>query len=131
MGTRTTRSKLGEIIKSIQLPSPCLESARFINAQSVEPTRNGRWLSLLLAASSQMKMSRSFTLQSEGSRQCPFVFPLSNPIVRGASATSDTIARAAEQSAIGAQPLPMTRYKLVLLKGLVEDVLGTLIAQIS
>jgi xanthine dehydrogenase YagS FAD-binding subunit len=47
---------------------------------------------------------------------------------QGAPATAATAARAAEQAIVGAKPLPMTAYKLDLLKGLVRDLLERLAA---
>jgi len=45
---------------------------------------------------------------------------------QGAPATPATAARAAEEATVGAKPLPMTAYKLDLLKGLVRDLLERL-----
>ena len=45
---------------------------------------------------------------------------------QGAPATAATAAKAAEQAIVGAKPLPMTAYKLDLLKGLVQDLLERL-----
>jgi xanthine dehydrogenase YagS FAD-binding subunit len=47
---------------------------------------------------------------------------------RGAPATASTVARIAQQSTLGATPLPMTGYKLDLLEGLVRDLLERLVA---
>jgi xanthine dehydrogenase YagS FAD-binding subunit len=47
---------------------------------------------------------------------------------QGASASGATIAEAAKQSVIGAKALQMTRYKLALLEGLVQDLLERLFA---
>jgi len=46
--------------------------------------------------------------------------------LQGASATPSVIANAANQATSGAKPLPMTGYKLELLKGLVRDLVEQL-----
>jgi len=52
----------------------------------------------------------------------------SGAALRGSSSSSSTIAIAAEQTSAGATPLPMTGYKLDLLRALVHDLLERLVA---
>jgi xanthine dehydrogenase YagS FAD-binding subunit len=58
----------------------------------------------------------------------PFRLTAAEAGAHGAAASAANIARAAELSTIGAAPLPMTVYKLDLLRGLVQDLLEQLSA---
>ena len=52
----------------------------------------------------------------------------SEAILHGQPANAVNIAEAAKQAVADAKPLPMTGYKLDLLKGVVQDLLGRLAA---
>jgi xanthine dehydrogenase YagS FAD-binding subunit len=130
-GSADNSLKVGEIIRSMQLPSP-VPGERAFYKRAISRTHAEWPLVELVARGVVLDENVSFVHVAVGGiAPVPLRLSAVESIVRGAAATSDTVARAAEQSTIGAQPLPMTRYKLVLLKGLVEDVLGRLIAQIS
>jgi xanthine dehydrogenase YagS FAD-binding subunit len=49
-------------------------------------------------------------------------------VLQGGPANPATIANAAQQAIAGAKPLPMTGYKLDLLRGVVHDLLERLVA---
>jgi xanthine dehydrogenase YagS FAD-binding subunit len=53
----------------------------------------------------------------------PLRLSASEAVLHGTPADAATIAEAARQATAGATPLPMTGYKLDLLRGLVRDVL--------
>jgi xanthine dehydrogenase YagS FAD-binding subunit len=56
----------------------------------------------------------------------PLRLSASEAVLQGAAANTANIARAADQATAGAKPLPMTGYKLDLLRGLVHDLLERL-----
>jgi xanthine dehydrogenase YagS FAD-binding subunit len=58
----------------------------------------------------------------------PLRLSASEAALQGAPANAANIAKAAQQATAGAKPLPMTGYKLDLLRGLVHDVLERLAA---
>jgi xanthine dehydrogenase YagS FAD-binding subunit len=58
----------------------------------------------------------------------PLRLSASEAILQDAPANPANIAKAADQATAGAKPLPMTGYKLDLLRGLVRDVLERLAA---
>jgi xanthine dehydrogenase YagS FAD-binding subunit len=56
----------------------------------------------------------------------PLRLSASEAALQGTSANAAAIARAADQASAGAKPLPMTGYKLDLLRGVVRDLLERL-----
>ena len=117
----------GEMIRSVELPSPLQgERALYKRAISRTPCR--------------MAAGRSLRPRRDQGRRVPVHPPhrrrhragAAAPRGRGSRAAgqaapmSATIAVAAEQAASGAKPLPMTGYKLDLLKGVVRDLLERL-----
>ena len=58
----------------------------------------------------------------------PLRLRASEAVLLGAAATTETLFEAARRATSNASPLPMTRYKLTLLSGLVQDLLEQLVA---
>jgi xanthine dehydrogenase YagS FAD-binding subunit len=56
----------------------------------------------------------------------PLRLSASEAALQGAPANTTNLSNAADQATAGAKPLPMTGYKLELLRGLVHDVLERL-----
>jgi xanthine dehydrogenase YagS FAD-binding subunit len=65
-------------------------------------------------------------LAAGGIAPVPLRLAASEAALQDRKATEAAIANAAEQATSGAQPLPMTAYKLDLLKGVVQDLLQRL-----
>ena len=120
--------KAGETIRGIQLPSPVPEE-RAIYKRAISRT-HAEWPLVELVARAVVSAGQVTFVRVAAGGIAPVPLRLSavESAMNGATATMATVTRAAEQSTVGAKPLPMTRYKLVLLRGLVEDLLGTLIA---
>jgi xanthine dehydrogenase YagS FAD-binding subunit len=120
--------KAGEIIKSIQLPSP-LSGDRALYKRAISRT-HAEWplVELVVRAVVSAGYVTLARVAAGGIAPVPLRLSAVEAALHGAAATAASVAHAAEQSTIGANPLPMTRYKLVLLRGLVKDLLGTLIA---
>jgi xanthine dehydrogenase YagS FAD-binding subunit len=120
--------RAGEIIRSIQLPSP-VSGERAFYKRAISRTY-AEWPLVELVARAVVSAGH-FTfvrLAAGGIAPVPVRLSAVEATMQSAAASAATIARAVEQSTIGAKPLPMTSYKLALLEGLMEDLLETLIA---
>lgn len=117
-----------EIIKSIQLPSPVSEE-RAVYKRAISRT-HAEWPLVELVVRAVVSAGHVAFVRVAAGGIAPVPLRLSGveAAMHGAATTVSSVTHAAEQSTIGANPLPMTRYKLVLLRSLVEDLLGTLIA---
>jgi xanthine dehydrogenase YagS FAD-binding subunit len=71
---------------------------------------------------------RFVRITAGGVAPVPLRLSASEAVLQGAPASAALIAEAARQASHGANPLPMTAYKLDLLSGLVRDLLERLAA---
>lgn len=120
--------KAGEIIRNVQLPSR-MSGERAIYKRAISRT-HAEWPLVELVARAVVSAGQ-FTfvrVAAGGIAPVPLRLFAVESALNGAATTAATVASAAERSTIGANPLPMTLYKLVLLRGLVEDLLGSMIA---
>jgi xanthine dehydrogenase YagS FAD-binding subunit len=119
--------KTGEIIKRIQLPPPASGERAFYK-RAISRT-HAEWPLAELVARAVISAGHVAFVRVAAGGIAPVPLRLSavEAAMHGATATAATVARATEQSTIAAKPLPMTSYKLDLLRGLVEDLLGMLI----
>ncbi|NOJ42042.1 FAD binding domain-containing protein [Bradyrhizobium australiense] len=113
----------GEMIKSVELPSP-LQGERAHYKRAISRT-HAEWPLVEVCARAVVKDGtfQFVRLAAGGIAPVPLRLAAAEAALQGKSASAANIASAAEQAAAGAKPLPMTGYKLDLLKGLVRDLL--------
>jgi xanthine dehydrogenase YagS FAD-binding subunit len=118
----------GEMIERIALPPPLRgERARYKRAIS---RSYAEWpLAEVCARAVITDGAFQFVrISAGGVAPVPLRLSASETILQGAPASAAIIAEAARQASKGANPLPMTAYKLDLLSGLVRDLLERLAA---
>jgi xanthine dehydrogenase YagS FAD-binding subunit len=118
----------GEVIKSIQLPPP-LTGEVGLYKRAISRT-HAEWPLVELVVRSVIA-GGSFQLlriAAGGVAPVPLRLRAAEAAAQDARATVATVSEAAERSIKDANPLPQTRYKLDLLRGLVFDLLGSLVA---
>ena len=116
----------GEMIRSIELPPP-LPGERALYKRAISRS-HAEW-PLVEVCARAVIANGSFQfirIAAGGIAPVPLRLAASEAILNGAPANAATIARAAEQATAGANPLPMTGYKLDLLRGVVHDLLERL-----
>lgn len=116
----------GEVIESIDLP-PQLADERAVYKRAISRSY-AEWPLVEIVARAVMaggafKLAR---IAIGGIAPVPLRLTNVEAALEGKPANNATIDAAAAQSIQGAKPLPMTGYKLDLLKGLTRDVLGQL-----
>jgi xanthine dehydrogenase YagS FAD-binding subunit len=118
----------GEMIKSIALPLP-LQGERALYKRAISRT-HAEWPLVEICARAVIKDGtfQFIRLTAGGIAPVPLRLAALEAALQGKPADIGTIAGAAERSASGAKPLPMTGYKLDLLKGVVRDLLDRLAA---
>jgi xanthine dehydrogenase YagS FAD-binding subunit len=119
--------KPGEVIRSIELPPPLAgERARYKRAIS---RTHAEWplVELIVRAVVTGGSFQLLGIAAGGVAPVPLRLRAAEAAAQGAPATMATVSQAAERSVEGADPLPQTGYKLDLLRGLVLDLLGSLI----
>jgi xanthine dehydrogenase YagS FAD-binding subunit len=118
----------GEVIKSIQLPPP-LSGELALYKRAISRT-HAEWplAELVVRAVIAGGSFQLVRIAAGGVAPIPLRLRAAEATAQGAPATMATVSEAAERSIKDANPLPQTRYKLDLLKGLVLDLLGSLVA---
>jgi xanthine dehydrogenase YagS FAD-binding subunit len=113
----------GEMIESIELPSP-LEGERALYKRAISRT-HAEWPLVEVCARAVIRDGafQFIRLTAGGIAPVPLRLAAAEAAVLGKPANVAMIAIAAERAASGAKPLPMTGYKLDLLKGVVQDLL--------
>jgi xanthine dehydrogenase YagS FAD-binding subunit len=116
----------GEYIKAIQLGAP-VTGERALYKRAIGRTYAEWPLVEIVARAVVSGGSFQFVrIAAGGIAPVPLRLASAEAAAQGAPANAATAAKAAEQAAVGSKPLPMTAYKLDLLKGLVQDLLGSL-----
>jgi xanthine dehydrogenase YagS FAD-binding subunit len=118
----------GEMIRSIELAPPLpVERAFYKRAIS---RSHAEWPLVEVCARAVVSAGafQFIRIAAGGIAPVPLRLFASEAILQGAPANLSTIAVAAEQATAGATPLPMTGYKLELLRGVVHDLLERLAA---
>jgi xanthine dehydrogenase YagS FAD-binding subunit len=117
----------GEMIRSIELPSP-LEGERALYKRAISRTL-AEWPLVEVCARVVIKDGTFdfVRLTAGGIAPVPLRLAAVEAALQGKRANVATIAVAAKQATAGAKPLPMTGYKLDLLKGVVQDLLERLV----
>jgi xanthine dehydrogenase YagS FAD-binding subunit len=113
----------GEIITAVSLP-PSLANECAVYKRAISRT-HAEWplveiLARVVVANGTFQFA---ALTVGGIAPVPLRLAASEAALKGAMVTPAAIAEAARQSCTGAKPLPMTAYKLDLMRGLVQDVL--------
>ena len=116
----------GEFIKAIQLGAP-VAGERALYKRAIGRTYAEWPLVEIVARAVVSGGSFQFVrIAAGGIAPVPLRLAAAEAAAQGAPANAATAAKAAEQAIVGAKPLPMTAYKLDLLKGLVQDLLERL-----
>ena len=118
----------GETIRSVALPAPLPgERARYKRAIS---RSYAEWPLVEVCARAVIADGafKSVRIAAGGIAPVPLRLKASEAALEGRPPTEATIANAAKLAADGAKPLPMTGYKLELLRGLVRDLLTQIAA---
>jgi xanthine dehydrogenase YagS FAD-binding subunit len=116
----------GEIIKSIELPPP-LQGERALYKRAISRTY-AEWPLVEVCARAVIKDGtfQFVRLAAGGVAPVPLRLAAAEAALQGKRAHAAAIAVAAERATSGATPLPMTGYKLDLMKGVVQDLLERL-----
>ena len=125
-GTADNALASGEIIGSIELPSP-VTGERALYKRAISRT-HAEWPLVELCARAVVSAGafQFVRITAGGIAPVPLRLAASEAALQGLPANAANIANAAKQSIAGAKPLPMTGYKLDLLSGLVHDLLERL-----
>ena len=116
----------GEMIKSIELPVP-LQGERALYKRAISRTY-AEWPLVEICARAVINDGafQFVRLAAGGVAPMPLRLHAVEAALQDRKATAAAIADAAEQAVSGAKPLPMTGYKLDLLKGVAHDLLERL-----
>lgn len=125
-GAADNALQAGEMIKSVELPAP-LQGERALYKRAISRT-HAEWPLVEVCARSVISDGtfQFVRLAAGGIAPVPLRLTAAEAALQGKSASTANIGRAAEQAIAGAKPLPMTGYKLDLLKGVVQDLLERL-----
>lgn len=127
-GARDNALQPGEMIRSVQLPPP-LQGERAFYKRAISRT-HAEWPLVEVCARAVIADGtfKSIRLAAGGIAPVPLRLHATEAALQDRKATADTISHAAERAMSGARPLPMTGYKLELLKGVVHDLLERIAA---
>jgi xanthine dehydrogenase YagS FAD-binding subunit len=116
----------GEMIKSVELPSP-LQGERAFYKRAISRTY-AEWplVELVVRATVSGGKFDAVYVAAGGIAPVPLRLAAAEAALQGKKASASSIAHAALQATSGATPLPMTGYKLDLMKGVVQDLLERL-----
>jgi len=116
----------GEMIRAVQLPAP-VPGERALYKRAISRS-HAEWPLVEVCARAVVLAGtfQSIRIAAGGIAPVPLRLSASEAVLQGAAANTASIARAADQATAGAKPLPMTGYKLDLLRGLVHDLLEQL-----
>jgi xanthine dehydrogenase YagS FAD-binding subunit len=116
----------GEMIKSVTLPPP-LQDEHALYRRAISRT-HAEWPLVEICARAVIKDGtfQFVRLAAGGVAPVPLRLAAAEAALQGKRAHAAAIAVAAERATSGARPLPMTGYKVDLMKGVVQDVLERL-----
>ena len=125
-GAADNALQTGEMIKSVELSAP-LRGERALYKRAISRTY-AEWPLVEICARAVIKDGafQFIRLAAGGVAAVPLRLHAVEAALQDSKATAAAIADAAEQAVSGAKPLPMTGYKLDLLKGLAKDLLEQL-----
>jgi xanthine dehydrogenase YagS FAD-binding subunit len=116
----------GEMIRSVELPPP-VPGERALYKRAISRS-HAEWPLVEVCARAVVSAGafQFIRIAAGGIAPVPLRLSASEAVLQGAPASSANIANAARQATAGAKPLPMTGYKLDLLRGVVHDLLERL-----
>ena len=116
----------GELITAIQL-SPPVRGERALYQRAISRS-HAEWplVEVCVRAVVSSGSIQFIRIAAGGIAPVPLRLSASEAALQGAPANPANIAKAADQATAGAKPLPMTGYKLDLLRGVIHDVLERL-----
>jgi xanthine dehydrogenase YagS FAD-binding subunit len=116
----------GEMIRSVELQPP-VTGERALYKRAISRS-HAEWPLVEVCARAAVSVGsfQFIRIAAGGIAPVPLRLSASEAALQGAPANPATIANAARQAIAGAKPLPMTAYKLDLLRGLVHDLLERL-----
>jgi xanthine dehydrogenase YagS FAD-binding subunit len=114
----------GEIIKSIHMPHPLADERAFYRRAIGRTHAEWPLVEVVVRAVARSGKFDAIFVAAGGIAPVPLRLGAVERAATGAAATSVTAEAAAKHAVAGANPLPMTGYKLELLQGLVRDLLG-------
>jgi xanthine dehydrogenase YagS FAD-binding subunit len=114
----------GEVIRSIQLLPPLAGERAFYKRAISRTYAEWPLVELVVRAVVTGGKFETVRVAAGGIAAVPLRLTGVERVAAGAAVNATTADAAARQAIIGANPLPMTRYKLDLLQGLVRDLLG-------
>jgi xanthine dehydrogenase YagS FAD-binding subunit len=113
----------GELIKTIELSSPVKEERAFYRRAISRTHAEWPLVEVCIRAVVADGAFQFIRITAGGIAPVPLRLSASEAVLNVKPANAANIAEAAKQASSGARPLPMTGYKLELLRGLVRDVL--------
>ena len=118
----------GEMIRAVQLPPP-LQGERAFYKRAISRS-HAEWPLVEVCARAVVSAGafQFVRVTAGGIAPIPLRLSAAEAALQGAPADAASIANAAKQAIAGAKPLPMTGYKLDLLRGVVHDLLERLAA---
>jgi xanthine dehydrogenase YagS FAD-binding subunit len=125
-GTADNALASGEIIRAIELPAP-LQAERAFYKRAISRS-HAEWPLVEVCARAVVADGtfQFIRISAGGIAPVPLRLAASETALHGKPASAANIAEAAKQATAGANPLPMTGYKLDLLEGVVYDLLERL-----
>ena len=125
-GTSDHALASGEVIRAVKLPAP-LEGERALYKRSISRS-HAEWPLAEVCARAVVSGGafQFIRLTAGGIAPVPLRLAAAEAALQGKPASAAAIAEAARQATSGANPLPMTGYKLDLLAGVVHDLLERL-----
>jgi xanthine dehydrogenase YagS FAD-binding subunit len=116
----------GEMIRSVELRPP-VPGERALYKRAISRS-HAEWplVEVCVRAVVSGSSFQFIRIAAGGIAPVPLRLSASEAVLQGAPASSANIADAARQATAGAKPLPMTGYKLDLLRGVVHDLLERL-----
>jgi xanthine dehydrogenase YagS FAD-binding subunit len=116
----------GEMIRGVELPPP-VPGERAFYRRAISRS-HAEWPLVEVCARAVVSAGsfQFIRIAAGGIAPIPLRLSASEAVLQGAPASSANIADAARQATAGANPLPMTGYKLDLLRGVVRDILERL-----
>jgi xanthine dehydrogenase YagS FAD-binding subunit len=127
-GTADNALASDEIIRTIELPAP-LQAERAFYKRAISRS-HAEWPLVEVCARAVVADGtfQFIRISAGGIAPVPLRLAASEAALHGKPANAANIAEAARRATAGANPLPMTGYKLDLLEGVVRDLLERLVA---
>jgi xanthine dehydrogenase YagS FAD-binding subunit len=113
----------GEMIRSVEFPPPVPGERAFYKRAISRSHAEWPLVEVCVRAVVSGSAFQFIRIAAGGIAPVPLRLSASEAVLLGAAASSANIASAATQATAGARPLPMTGYKLDLLRGVVHDLL--------